>query len=238
MTAGQAGSLDGAYPYAGLLQGKDGNFYGTASYGGAYGAGAVFRITPAGAESVIYSFGAGGNLDAAVPYGGLVQDSNGNFYGTTSSGGSYNAGAVFRITSSGVEKVLYSFSGALSGSTDGAYPNAGLISASDGNYYGTTSLGGRYGSGTVFRITPSGAESVLYSFSGDGGTAGSTDGVYPYARLTLGSDGNFYGTTSAGGTYDTGAVFRVTAAGSGAVLYFVQRQRGSCRQPGWRLSVR
>jgi uncharacterized repeat protein (TIGR03803 family) len=194
---------DGATPYAGLIKGSDGNFYGTSVEGGANGAGTVFRITPAGVETVLYSF-AGGS-DGIGPRAGLIEGSDGNFYGTTELGGLHNLGtgrnrgAVFRITPDGMETVLYSFAGG----TDGSEPLAGLVEGSDGNLYGTTSAGGAHNGGTVFRITPAGVETVLYSF------AGGMDGSQPLAGLIEGSDGNFYGTTSAGGTNNIGTVFRL-----------------------------
>ena len=194
-----ATSGDGANPYASLIQGSDGNFYGTTYSGGAYTAGTVFKITPAGVETVLYSFGAGS--DAGRPYASLIQATDGNFYGTASTGGTYGAGAVFEITPAGVESILYSF-GATSG--DGANPYAGVIQGSDGNFYGTTEIGGTNDDGTVFKLTPAGVETVLYTFG-----ATSYDGVNPMGGLIQGSDGSLYGTTAAGGPADHGTVFKV-----------------------------
>ncbi len=211
---GTSHSMDGATPYyAGLIRGSDGSFYGTTRYGGAYDEGVVFRINAAGAESVIYSFGTGGETDGAFPYGGLIQDSDGNIYGTTTTGGANNAGSVFKITAAGIESVFYSFGAG--GSAGGTYPYAGLIQADDGNFYATTNSGGAYGLGAVIRITPAGAGSVVYSF----GAGGSKDGAAPVARLVQASDGNFYGTTSLGGANNSGIVFRLTAGGVETVLH-------------------
>jgi uncharacterized repeat protein (TIGR03803 family) len=198
---------DGEYPFGGVIQGSDGDFYGTTRDGGATNSGTVFKVTPAGVGTVLYSFA--GGADGANPLGGVIQSSDGNFYGTTRAGGATNTGTVFKITPAGVETVLYSFVGG----TDGANPAARLIQGSDGNFYGTTVFGGATNSGTVFKMTPAGSETVLYSF------AGGTDGVNPYGGVTQGSDGNFYGTTGNGGTTNTGTVFRITPAGSETVLY-------------------
>ena len=210
------GSADGANPNAGLIQGRDGNFYGTTSVGGTNKYGTVFRITPDGAETVLHSFftGSPGNRDGLVP-NGLILGSDGNFYGTTSQGGAAGAsGTVFKITPTGTETMLYSFGA--DGSTDGSSPTGNLVQASDGNFYGTTQYGGAYGGGTVFKVTPSGVETVLYSFVN---VSGSTDGFSPSGGITRGSDGNFYGTTSAGGAYGFGTVFRITASAAETVLY-------------------
>jgi uncharacterized repeat protein (TIGR03803 family) len=138
---------NGENPYAGLVQGSDGNFYGTTYQGGTNGAGTVFKISTNGALTSLYSF-TGGN-DGRWPTAGLVQGSDGNSYGTTSEGGTNGSGTVFKISTNGVLASLYSFTGG----NDGAYPNAGLVQGSDGNFYGTTANGGGGGAGTVFRLT-------------------------------------------------------------------------------------
>ncbi|MGB6472140.1 MAG: choice-of-anchor tandem repeat GloVer-containing protein, partial [Candidatus Acidiferrales bacterium] len=150
-------------------------------------------------ESVLYSFGSQGGTDCtdgAVPLAGLIQGSDGNFYGTTRVGGNTNdAGTVFKLTPSGILTTLYSFcSQGGTDCTDGEYPYGGLIQGSDGNFYGTTFEGGDgyFNVGTVFKITPSGTLTTLYSFCSQ---ANCTDGELPYAGLIQGSDGNFYGTT-------------------------------------------
>jgi uncharacterized repeat protein (TIGR03803 family) len=189
---------DGEIPYAGLIQGSDGNFYGTTYFGGASGLGTVFKVTPSGTETVLYSFT--GGSDGEHPYAGVIQGSDGNFYGTTYFGGMSGYGTVFKLTPSGTETVLHTFSG---GSSDGAYPEAGVIQGSDGNFYGNTLQGGTSGLGTVFKLTPSGTETILHAF------AGGSDGANPPANLVQGSDGNLYGTTGAGGTQGYGTFFKV-----------------------------
>jgi uncharacterized repeat protein (TIGR03803 family) len=198
---------DGQNPYGRLVQAGDGNLYGTTHSGGTHNMGTVFKITPTGTESVLWSFGSG--VDGRGPYGGLVQATDGNFYGTTEGGGTHGGGTVFKITPSGVETVLWSFGSG----TDGQVPWGALIQAVDGNFYGTTGIGGARNVGTVFKITPVGVESVLWSF-GNG-----TDGNSPYGSLLQASDGNFYGMTNNGGTNNLGAVFKVTPTGVETVLW-------------------
>ena len=205
-----AGENDGASSYARLLQASDGNFYGTTNYGGVGGDGTVFKITPQGQKTVLYSFA--GGTDGKILEAGLIQGSDGNFYGTTIEGGLHNSGTVFKITPQGQETVLYSFAGG-DGGTDGAFPN-GLIQGLDGNFYGTTAGGGSNGDGTVFKITPQGQKTVLYSFAGV-----PADGVDPQAGLIQGSDGNFYGTTNHGGNNDDGTVFKITPQGQETILH-------------------
>jgi len=195
------GGTDGGNPYYGsLVQASDGNLYGTTEEGGTNGDGTVFQITTNGAEAVLYSF-TGGN-DGRYAFGGLVQASDGNLYGTTGNGGTNGYGTVFRMTINGALTSLYSFTGG----NDGGNPLAGLVQASDGNLYGTTFYGGNtnlngYGYGTVFRITTNGVETVLYSFTGEG------DGGNPVAGLVQASDGKLYGTTEYGGTNGYGTIF-------------------------------
>ncbi|HTW37477.1 MAG TPA: choice-of-anchor tandem repeat GloVer-containing protein [Steroidobacteraceae bacterium] len=197
-------------PYTGLIQGSDGNFYGTTGANGTSDDGTVFEITSSGVKTVLHAFPKGTSSDGQIPYAGLVEGSDGNFYGTTYFGGSSDLGTVFMVTPSGAETVLYSFTGG----SDGASPYAGLIEGRDGNLYGTTYAGGTSGLGTAFKITPSGTETVLYSFAG-----GSTDGANPEAGLTEGPDGNFYGTTFLGGASNLGTVFKLTPGGTETVLH-------------------
>jgi len=219
----QNGAPDGAFPQAGLIQGSDGNLYGTTAGGGATQAGTVFEITPLGQETVLYSFGAGGNLqDGLSPRAGLVQAVDGNFYGTTVAGGINDDGTVFELTPDGAETVLYSFSYG-GDSADGEEPAAALIQGSDGNFYGTTTYGGVNDSGTVFQLAPLGSETVLHSF----GVKGGSDGAYPVAPLIQASDGNFYGTTTGGNPAGTGTVFQITADGTETVLYSFAAGNGS-----------
>jgi uncharacterized repeat protein (TIGR03803 family) len=206
------GTDDGANPYAGLVQGSDGYFYGTTSGGGTGYSGTVFKISTNGALTSLYSF-TGGN-DGALPYAGLAQGSDGYFYGTTQNGGTNNVGTVFKISTNGALTSLYSFTGGY----DGGWPQAGLVQGSDGYFYGTTQYGGN-NSGTVFKISTKGALTSLYSFTGG------NDGANPYAGLVQGSDGYFYGTTSGGGNTNfnygsgDGTVFKISTNGALTSLY-------------------
>ncbi len=201
---------DGYNPFAGLVQGGDGNFYGTTYHGGTskncnFGCGTVFRISPSGNLTNLHSFI---GSDGVTPTPDLVQGGDGNFYGTTYSGGASNYGTVFRISPNGNFTNLYSLSG-----SDGSDPIGGLVQDNDGNFYGTTYTGGAGNYGTVFRINPSGSLTNLYSFSGG------SDGRLPVVRLLLGSDGNFYGAIYRGGASNTGTVFRVSPSGTLTNLY-------------------
>ncbi len=194
--------INGSYPVAGLVQGSDGNFYGTTYEGGAYGFGTVFRMTTGGTLTTLAAFNSN---DGGYPSPVLVQGNDGNFYGTTENGGTNGGwGTVFQMTPSGKLTSLYSFSDG----NDGAIPVAGLVQATDGNFYGTTYEGGAYQSGTVFKITPSGSLTTLYAFTGG------SDGAAPWGGLVQASDGNLYGTTQSGGTYGFGTVFRIAPNGS------------------------
>ena len=157
--------------------------------------------------SVIYSFT--GGADGGNPVDGFLIGPAGYLFGTASTGGSDGAGVVFKLTETGVEKVLYNFTGG----ADGANPNSRLIFDAAGNLYGTTFAGGAYGAGTVFKLTQAGEETVLHSF-GNG-----ADGANPIAKLTFDAVGNLYGTTSAGGAYGGGTVFEVSKAGAETVLH-------------------
>jgi uncharacterized repeat protein (TIGR03803 family) len=204
---------DGANPYSPLLQAWDGNLYGTTANGGIYGEGAVFRITPNGAITTLYSF-TGGN-DGRNSYAGLIQASDGWLYGTTQYGGSYGEGTVFRISTGGTLTTLYSFTGA----ADGGNPAAGLIQASDGGLYGTASAGNFYG--TIFRITTNGGFALLYSFTGV------DDGAFPEAALVQASDGWLYGTANQGGINGVGTVFRISTNGTFDPLFSFNHADGA-----------
>ena len=156
------GLPDGENPRAGLVLGSDGNFYGTTYSGGTNSSGSVFRLTPGGGYASLYSFG-DQPLDGTHPSAGLVQGSDGYLYGTTVNGGTNTFGTVFRISHSGSYSNLYSFQGP---PNDGDGPGVGLTRGNDGNFYGVTMGGGAGNSGTVFRVTPDGTETMLYSFAG------------------------------------------------------------------------
>ncbi|MGA8878486.1 MAG: choice-of-anchor tandem repeat GloVer-containing protein [Candidatus Korobacteraceae bacterium] len=217
---------DGQNPWSGLIMDRVGNLYGTTAQGGIYNncyeglaCGTVFELSPQGGgvwtETVLHSFGNG--TDGQRPLVGVVMDGNGNLYGTTDSGGLYNncdygfgagCGTVFKLSpmvgGGWAETVLHNFGNGM----DGQNPDACLIFDGAGNLYGTTTSGGVNSLGTVFELSPAAGgdwmETVLHSF-GNG-----TDGVLPYAGVTLDASGNIYGTTSGGGIHATGTVFEVT----------------------------
>ncbi len=198
-------NTNGSTPMGELVQGTDGNFYGTTQLGGTNGgSGTVYKITTNGALTTLVSFN---TTNGANPIGALVQATDGSFFGTTSAGGANGLGTVFQL-SNGTMTTLVSFNG-----TNGASPLAGLVRGTDGNYYGTTSAGGTGNAGTVFCMSPAGASTLSASFN-------TTNGAYPAARLIQGADGNFYGTTRQGGTNGGfGTVFQMTPAGALTSLY-------------------
>jgi uncharacterized repeat protein (TIGR03803 family) len=204
----QSECTDGENPFARLVQGIDGNLYGTTlGGGGSKGFGTVFKITQSGTLTTLHSFCAqSGCPDGQFPQTGLVQANNGNFYGTTISGGAYGDGTIFEITPSGKLTTLYSVC-SQSGCPDGNYLYAELIQATDGNLYGIMDVGGANGAGTIFKITMSGTLTTLYNFCSQ---SGCPDGQYPSAGLVQGTDGNLYGTTADGGTNGDGTVFRLS----------------------------
>lgn len=208
-----AGGSDGINPYSGVISDNSGNLYGTTYQGGAHGDGTVFEIAANGTETVLYAFDDQSGSDGADPYAGLVRDKHGNLYGTTSVGGAHGQGSVFRIASNGTETVLYSFND--SSANDGAAPYAPLIMDAHGNLYGTTTVGGAHGQGTVFEIGRDGSEKLVYSFN----DSSANDGADPYAPLIMDSNGNLYGTTKVGGANGQGTVFEVAPDGSEKVLY-------------------
>jgi len=188
-----------------LIQGADGNFYGTASNPDH---GAVFKVTPSGTLTTLYTFPVSGN-GGELPYGRLVQGSDGNLYGTTEAGGASDDGTVFKITPGGTLTILYSFTG----KTDGGRPSAGLVQATDGNFYGLTSEGGQ-GYGTFFSISPGGTLTTLANLGSTFYTGGASQ-----SGLIQATDGNFYGTTAGGGTLGLGTVVKITPAGMLTTLY-------------------
>lgn len=189
-------SNEGSLPNGALLQGADGRFYGNTAMGGANGLGTIYAVTATGTLTVLHTFS---GSDGASPVGPLVAGVNGTFYGVTEFGGSNDSGVVFSITSGGQFTLLYSFAAWVDGANaDGIAPRGGLILGSDGNFYGATTRGGTNDAGTLFRITPSGVLTTLYSFSAF--NSSQSDGALPGTALVVGSDGRFYGTTAVGGT--------------------------------------
>ncbi len=202
------GFFDGFPGYATLVRDAAGNIYDTTVYGGDFDCsyfyvvdcGSVFRLTPRGDFTVLHSFEGKRNGDGEFPYAGLLAGGNGEFYGTTSAGGSYGAGTVFEVHREGKESVLHSFGGT---KRDGANPVAGLIGDKQGNLYGTTLYGGAHNMGTVYRLNRRGKFTVLHSFKG-------IDGENPFAGLVLDRAGALYGTATLGGVSGAGAVFKLT----------------------------
>jgi uncharacterized repeat protein (TIGR03803 family) len=219
-----AGDTDGRSPESGLTAGSDGNFYGTTVFGGTNDLGTVYRLTPAGVKTTVYSF-AGGVGDGQNPASGLDPGDDGAFYLTTTAGGTFGLGTFCRITLDGQETLLYSFGGNGSGATP-----QGLTHLSDGNFYGTTTAGGANNLGTIYKITPAGVQTVLYSF------ATGTDGRNPAAGLSSDSDGNLYGVAYHGGTNDLGTIFRIAPDGTGyTTLYSFAGGTTDGQYPGVKL---
>lgn len=225
---------DGLQSDAGLVLGRNGNFYGTTRIGGLAGNGTIFKVTPAGVLTTLYSFCSQTNCtDGSYPEAGLVLGSDGLFYGVTRGGGANNLGTVFSITASGALHTVYSFAG-----IDGSDPFGTLIQATDGDFYGTTMAGGpgyssqSAGSGTIFKISSAGGFTTLYNFCSQANCA---DGLWPETGLVQASDGNFYGTTTAGGSYlkapcnankGCGTVFKITSGGALTVLHSFKSSDG------------
>lgn len=207
------GGSDGAGPKAPLVFDQNGNLYGTTWSGGAFNCGTVFKLPPSGAESVLYSFACTPTGFGPSP-GGLILDNQGNLYGVTAFGGiggcssfgQSGCGAIFEVSPSGTETVLYSFTGG----TEGWYPNGNLVFDTQGNLYGAALYGGitnsncSLGCGVIFKLAPSGTETLLHAFTGQ------ADGAYPNGFLVFDGQGNLYGTTWVGGAYTYGTVFKLT----------------------------
>ncbi|MGO8670646.1 MAG: choice-of-anchor tandem repeat GloVer-containing protein [Capsulimonadaceae bacterium] len=206
------GGNDGADPDSGLLLGADGNYYGSTLTGGPNLWGTIFRMTPGGTVSSLFSFN---YSDGSEPIGSLVQGMDGNFYGATLNGGSSEDGTIFEITPAGALTTLHVFKGA-----DGSEPYGNLVIGPDGSFYGVTAIGGSAGDGTVFSITPAGVFTTLHTFVG-------LDGENPLGGLLLGADGNFYGTTGSGGVGNAGTVFQLTPNGALTTLYSFTGPTGS-----------
>jgi len=195
---------DGYSPDAALVQAADGNLYGTASGGGTKDSGTVFKITPAGALTTLYSFCVQPDCaDGANPVSELTQGADGNLYGMTSQGGK-GSGTIFNINSSGALTTIYTFCSKAQ-CADGGNPKGGLIRGADGSFYGTTFAGGTGNAGTIFMVTPQGALTTIFSFC-----TGCAVGAAPYSTLVQDGDGNFYGTAYYGGAKGQGTAFKVT----------------------------
>jgi uncharacterized repeat protein (TIGR03803 family) len=192
---------DGGGPEAGLIRDASGNLYGTTTFGGDPNAdaGVVYAVDKTGKETVLHTFK--GGSDGASPFANLIRDGKGRLYGTTGYGGTAGAGTVFKLTSHGRHTVLHSFTGKRG---DGSLPHAGLVCDRDGNLYGTTMFGGAayngHKYGTVFKLSKTGQETILYSFKG------AADGAYPTADLVRDQAGNLYGANGGG----HGVVFKLT----------------------------
>ena len=200
---------NGANPdFMSLVQGVNGNFYGTTYEGGTAGVGTIFKITPSGTLTTLVNFPEPPNTIGYYPIGGLVLGSDGNFYGTTSSGGASSDGTVFKMTPGGTLTTVYAFTGG----TDGSGPQGPLVQATDGNFYGTTEFAGANNYGTVFQVTPGGTLTTLHSFA-------FSEGTNPVAGLIQANDGNLYGTASSGASADDGSVFQITLTGTFTVLH-------------------
>jgi uncharacterized repeat protein (TIGR03803 family) len=212
------GGAEPQYPQAPLIEGTDGNFYGTSNKGGdlAYSGGTVFQCTPLGVVTVLHGFT---DPEGDSPEGGVVEGSDGNFYGTTEANGTSNFGAIYRVTPAGDFTVLHQFTGSHpTGPTDGAQPFGEMILASDGSFYGTTSAGGAGDLGSIFQLTPAGVYTTVYSFPNNGTIGFGTTGYQPRGTLLQTSDGNLYGTTTGGNVSNGGTVFRLNIAPQAALL--------------------
>ncbi len=200
----QPGCIDGAHSNTSLVMDTAGNLYGTTWWGGAYNTGTAFELTPTEngwTETTLWTFG---NGDEGGNPSNLIVDTKGNLYGETGWGGTFSNGELFELTpteNGWTETVLYNFGAGW----DGSGPYGGLLMDNEGNLYGSTFEGGRYGYGTVFEVTPSGTETILHSFTGKG-----KSGQDPWSGLVMDAEGNLYGTTMYGGAYGEGTVFKVT----------------------------
>jgi uncharacterized repeat protein (TIGR03803 family) len=208
---------DGGFPLGSVIQGLDGNLYGTTSFSdGSQQGGTVFKVNKKGSMTVLYNFCSQTNcIDGKTARAGLALASTGFFYGTTSAGGVHNTGTVFQITSKGTLTTLYNFC-SQPNCTDGAAPDGAVVQAIDGNLYGTTLEGGANNAGTIFRISTKGALTTLYNFCS---LPNCTDGAAPEGAMLQATDGNLYGTTSGGGVNSSGTVFKISTDGTLTTLY-------------------
>lgn len=220
-------NVDGEYP-GDLILGNDGNFYGAAGSGGTGGDGTIFMVTTNGALTPLTSFdravyddvsGLYSNASGAYPNRRLALGNDGCFYGSTSDGGTNRVGTIFKVTTNGVLAALATFAAAGDNqnaqftNANGAFPSGGLVLGNDGNFYGVTSSGGVNGSGTIFNVTANGVITTLFAFAAgqynESGNYTNANGAVPHAVLTLGTNGNFYGTTAQGGSGGYGTVFKL-----------------------------
>lgn len=207
------GGSSGTNPLDGLILDSAGNLYGTANGGGSHAFGVVFKVDSTGHETVLYNFT--GGSDGGSPTAGLVRDSAGNLYGTTSDGGAscgnVHCGVVFKLTAAGAYSVLHTFTGG----TDGAFPFSALTLDPQGNLYGTTFQGGiaLCNCGTVFKIDTKGKHTVLYEFGNNG------DGNFPKGRLIRDSAGNIFGATLQGGAHGAGSIYELSSTLKETVLH-------------------
>jgi uncharacterized repeat protein (TIGR03803 family) len=218
----QTNCTDGSRPVGTLVQGLNGKLYGLTENGGTsgfcqQGCGTMFQVTLSGQFTSVFSFCAKTDCvkEGRNPEAGLALAPNGNFYGTTYNGGSKQEGTIFTITPSGVLTKLYNFY-SLPNGADGWGVQSPVTLGNDGNFYGTTTRGGANGGGSVFKITPAGQLTTVYSFCS---AINCTDGSVPLVPVAPGSDGNFYGTTWAGGFSNDGVAFQVTPNGEYSMLY-------------------
>ena len=210
---------NGANPGGALVRGLDGNVYGTTVNGGVNNHGTIFMLATNGVFTNLISF-TNSAIVGLSPAGGLMQDPDGTFYGTTGGGGANGYGIIFKYTKNNNNLgVLVAFA-----NTNGSGPEGTLTRDANGNFYGTTTSGGAYNRGTVFRVRPDGVLTNLASFDG-------TNGGAPYATLVLGADGNYYGTTANGGTngggFGYGTVFLVTTNGAVTNLFYFNQSNGA-----------
>jgi uncharacterized repeat protein (TIGR03803 family) len=223
--AAQGSTSDGCIPYAPPIQASNGDFYGTTAFCGANNYGTVYRLTPAGAYTMLYSFQGPPN-DTVLPFG-LIEGTDGELWGV-GNGWIVSGGGVFKITLAGKESLVYTFQPNPDGAfLDGENPNANLIQGSNGDFYGTTEQGGSANEGTIFEVTAGGKETVLYSFPNQ------TDGAYPTLPLTQAPNGLLFGaaTDCAGGGCAQAGLFDITTKGAYKNLYLYPLVCSNCGQP-------
>jgi uncharacterized repeat protein (TIGR03803 family) len=214
-------TTDGGHPGAALIQARDGMLYGTTRYGGTGGTGVVFRITTDGTYTTLRSFPSQADLPEHWNSGPLLQPGDrDDLYGTMPKGGAYGRGFIFRTAITDADPysapvVLHDFRGA---PDDGDYPEAPFLEVPGGDFYTTTYYGGAWNLGAVIRVTPSGTVTIVHSFAG-----GADDGALPTGGVILARDGNFYGATHDGGTYNLGVAYRMTPSGEVTVLHSFER---------------